>query len=232
MKSLQLLLAAVATVNAANDLGCELLASGDKCDKYNYLKNGADWGDIPESVVPGNACAAKVPQSPIDLKNSWPTVSNLVDQFSKVYTDQIETPVVGGKGGGIEVVWNGHTSQTSVAKVDQDIQTFYSHSSAVNYKAPQRWNGVQFHFHAGSEHTVEGKRHDLEMHTVHLAHSGHGEVQRYEGYAAAAMGIMFSVKDASRSFEDWETKIIDDFFDSLEWTDSKKNPKVAKVPYG
>ena len=61
MKSLQLLLAAVATVNAANDLGCELLASGDKCDKYNYLKNGADWGDIPESVVPGNACAAKVP---------------------------------------------------------------------------------------------------------------------------------------------------------------------------
>lgn len=70
------------------------------------------------------------------------------------------------------------------------------------------------------------------MHTVHLAHSGHGEVQRYEGYAAAAMGIMFSVKDASRSFEDWETKIIDDFFDSLEWTDSKVNQKVAKVPYG
>jgi len=97
--------------------------------------------------------------------------------------------------------WNGHTSHININIPNQDIQTFYSHSANVNYKAPQRWNGVQFHFHAGSEHTVEGKRQDLEMHTVHLPYSGHGPLKLYDGYAAAAMGIMFSVKEPSRTFE-------------------------------
>ena len=29
------------------------------------------------------------------------------------------------------------------------------------------WAGAQFHLHAGSEHTINGERYDLEMHTVH-----------------------------------------------------------------
>lgn len=128
--------------------------------------------------------------------------------------------------------WNGHTSHININIPNQDIQTFYSHSANVNYKAPQRWNGVQFHFHAGSEHTIEGKRQDLEMHTVHLPFSGHGPLIKYDGYAAAAMGIMFSVKEPSRTFEAWETKIIDDFFDSLLWTQTDSNPSVDKVSYG
>jgi len=35
------------------------------------------------------------------------------------------------------------------------------------FGAVQNFNGIQFHFHAGSEHTIDGKRHDFEMHTVH-----------------------------------------------------------------
>ena len=46
------------------------------------------------------------------------------------------------------------------------------------------------------------------------------------------MGLMFSVKGASRDFEAWEVKIIDDFFDSLEWTETAKDPVVPKVTYG
>jgi len=57
----------------------------------------------------------------------------------------------------------------------------------------ERYTGVQFHFHAGSEHTVDGKRHDLEMHTVHVADDAKKAESSGHGYAA--MGIMFSVND-------------------------------------
>jgi len=49
--------------------------------------------------------------------------------------------------------------------------------------------GVQFHFHAKSEHTIDGKRFDLEMHTVHKAHDVEHE------FKFAAMGILFSVDE-------------------------------------
>jgi len=57
------------------------------------------------------------------------------------------------------------------------------------FGGPRRFGGKQFHFHAGSEHTVNGKRHDLEMHTVHLPDQPRG------GIKYAAMGIFFSVND-------------------------------------
>jgi carbonic anhydrase len=57
------------------------------------------------------------------------------------------------------------------------------------FGSTDQFNGVQFHFHAGSEHTVDGVRQDFEMHTVHLAKETLNEV----GYAA--VGIMFSVED-------------------------------------
>jgi carbonic anhydrase len=62
------------------------------------------------------------------------------------------------------------------------------------YKASERYHGLQFHFHHKSEHTVDGKYRDLEMHTVHLADDADNEGNMF----AAAMGIMFSVNDASR----------------------------------
>lgn len=72
------------------------------------------------------------------------------------------------------------------------------------------------------------------MHTVHLPYDGDKEIKKYDkgGFMAAAMGIMFSVDKPSRTFEDWEIKIIDDFFDSLQWSESSTEPVVDKVPYG
>ena len=65
--------------------------------------------------------------------------------------------------------------------------------------------GVQFHFHHGSEHTIDGERHDLEMHTVHVPDEG-----AKGGIKYAAMGIMFSVDKHTANAEEWEVKIIDD----------------------
>ena len=65
------------------------------------------------------------------------------------------------------------------------------------------------------------------MHTVHFP------AEPENGFIAAAMGIMFSVNDANIELNDADQKIIDDFFDSLNWDDtSSTSPKVAEVPYG
>jgi len=76
------------------------------------------------------------------------------------------------------------------------------------------------------------------MHTVHLPQDGHKTITRGpNGFIASAMGLMFSVEKPSRSFEKWETDIIDGFFDSFDWptiakTSSYNEKTVPKVTYG
>ena len=38
----------------------------------------------------------------------------------------------------------------------------------------EEYQAAQFHFHAKSEHTIDGKRFDLEMHTVYKSNGGFG----------------------------------------------------------
>jgi len=130
----------------------------------------------------------------------------------------------------IKVEWNGHTSQTGITKRGQDLQMFESQHGKDYYGANERYSGAQFHFHHGSEHTINGMRQDLEMHTVHLAD---GAVQN--GFFASAMGILFSVDSPSRTFEPEEVAVIDKFFDDLDWektTKTKKLVLVDEVSYG
>jgi carbonic anhydrase len=135
-----------------------------------------------------------------------------------MYTNQVDN---------ITVKWDhGTTTKVAVNKEGQDLQTFNSLYSPLVFGATNRFTGVQFHFHAGSEHTVDGKRHDLEMHTVHLADDTINDV----GYAA--MGIIFSVNDYTADLNPIEIRIIDNFFDPMEWETGVKDPKVAEVPYG
>jgi hypothetical protein len=71
------------------------------------------------------------------------------------------------------------------------------------------------------------------MHTVHLPYDGSKIVTAKNGFVAAAMGLMFSVDKPSRTFEDWEIKIIDDFFESMSWeTLTGKSITVPLVSYG
>ena len=62
------------------------------------------------------------------------------------------------------------------------------------------------------------------MHTVHKAEDING------GIPYAAVGIFFSINKYTRKLEDWEEKIVDDFFESLQWQEI--DPLVHKVPYG
>ena len=157
-----------------------LLASSTMAATWDYKKNGADWVDV-------YAACGKENQSPIDLLTSWDVEEAKEDAFNKLYTNQKTA---------IPITWNGHTSQIAVNKTTQDLQTFHSNYAKEELGATDRFTGVQFHFHHGSEHTIDGKRHDLEMHTVHLASETLNDV----GYAA--MGIMFSVDDSNIELDD------------------------------
>ena len=86
--------------------------------------------------------------------------------------------------------------------------------------------------HAGSEHTIDGERFDLEMHTVHLKAGQDSPAleDAGNGFIASAVGLIFSVDNYDRSVTDDEIEIIDKFFDSMQWDES--NPVVDEVTYG
>lgn len=181
------------------------LANQVSAGDYNYITNGADWpAAYPDCGLTN--------QSPIDLKtdeNAYKTYDFQDDSFNKIYTNQVQ------KEGeqGITIQWvNGYTTQVAVDRAGQKTQTFHSKLADSVYGGGSRYTGVQFHFHAGSEHTVDGVRHDFEMHTVHLAE------ETINNFGYAAMGLMFSVNKHNAVSEEIVEK-IDAFFDSLQLTE-------------
>jgi carbonic anhydrase len=100
-------------------------------------------------------------------------------------------------------------------------------------KTAETWKAAQFHWHAKSEHTVDGKYFDLEMHTVHTAVEQRPDVTDNNGYIYSVLGVFFDTdpKHAER-FDDWEIEIIDAMFESMQWDVTDKNPKVKELKVG
>jgi carbonic anhydrase len=173
---------------------------------YDYKdNNGRDWPDIPNSRGFNNECGKPSSQSPIDLPSGGPQFPASKDNFNKMYYNS-------NRG---EVKWVGDTSKVTMPDNKLDtratkgkVQFFYSEYGAV-IGGPTQYGADQFHFHTGSEHTVGGVRHDMEMHTVHFPQAAKG------GVIAAAMGIFFSVNDHTANASPEQVAIIDAFFDSL-----------------
>ena len=125
------------------------------------------------------------------------------------------------------VKWVGDTSKIETTGDGTLMQKFNSWFVYEELGGPDRFSGVQFHFHHKSEHTIDGKWHDLEMHTVHLPDDGPRNGVKY-----AAMGIMFSVNEHNAKVTEDEQMIIDNFFESLKWTETEADPTVDLVTYG
>jgi len=212
---------------------------------YNYKdNNGEDWPGL--SGIANNECGKPNSQSPIDLPSSGGTVVDfLSDNFNKAYLNQKYR----------KIGWVGDTSKTSVAPkknnewaapIIDDIgqrSFFYSEFAANEFNAQSEWEANQFHFHTGSEHTVDGVRHDLEMHTVHIPKTTpiRNSAQVSSGNViAAAMGIFFSTDRFDDGIPEKDVAIIDAFFDSLRWDTKDANGALKdytltanqKVTYG
>lgn len=111
-------------------------------------------------------------------------------------------------------------------------------------KGDEKFNSLQFHFHAKSEHTIMGKRYDFEMHTVHaplddgLKHSP-ADTDSDVPILYSAFGLMFDVDDYDPTITAAERATIDEFFDSLGFGnlptgDAKGHVMAtdAKIPFG
>lgn len=133
------------------------------------------------------------------------------DKITKEYSNQYRS----------QVKMNGHTSQLDLNP--NGVNGFTSKLAEKVFGASTTFNGVQFHFHAGSEHTIDGIRHDLEMHTVHTADSVENEI----GFAA--VGIMFSVTEYNANLTWAESRIIENFFDSLKWRETSAQGNIVEV---
>jgi len=101
-------------------------------------------------------CGAGLEQSPIDLVSPSPIELPPVEIDTP--SDQ-EVEVLNQKGV-IDALDNGHTIQ---------INTKSAEKMTVGEK---NYRLVQFHFHAPSEHTVDGHHFPMEMHFVHQAEDG------------------------------------------------------------
>ncbi|KAF0719491.1 Aste57867_991 [Aphanomyces stellatus] len=72
----------------------------------------------------------------------------------------------------------------TVTRLDDTIKTFWAGGSEVALHGCV-YSSVNFHHHAPSEHTIDGRHFDLELHFVHSNDAGH----------LAAVGVFFDVDD-------------------------------------
>ncbi|MEJ2539532.1 MAG: carbonic anhydrase family protein [Gemmatimonadota bacterium] len=120
---------------------------------YEADDGPAVWGSMdPEWAL----CAAGEAQSPIDLTR--PSVGELPEVTLDVPSDQ-EVEVLNQEGV-VNALDNGHTVQINVGGGE---------TLEVGGKT---YSLVQFHFHAPSEHTLDGEHFPMEMHFVHEADDG------------------------------------------------------------
>ena len=114
---------------------------------YEGAAGPADWDDLAELLkIDPYFCREGKHQSPIDLKNipelnvPYPKLKNLAIDYSS-------TP--------IGIINNGHT-----------IHLSYDSGSKVKWEN-KTFELIQFHFHSPSEHTINQRQYDMEMHLVH-----------------------------------------------------------------
>jgi carbonic anhydrase len=120
------------------------------------------WGSLSPAFA---LCATGKSQSPIDIRDATSVdLPNLVFHYAP-------TPV--------EIVNNGHT-----------VQVNYAAGSYVEVDGV-RYDLVQFHFHAPSEHTIAGRFAAAEMHLVHKSATG----------ALAVVGVLLEEGEHNARFD-------------------------------
>lgn len=139
------------SVSCSSDDGSSTKA--ECIEHFNYdettVEGPSSWDNYCVADGSVNQCGSVVRQSPINITGAVmdPTLPMLDIQYSTSSTD---------------ILNNGHT-----------IQFNYNGplTSTLNFGG-ERYNLLQFHFHASSEHTVAGDHHPLEAHLVHKSASG------------------------------------------------------------
>ena len=162
----------------------------------DYTQNGANWGE----TYP--LCANGVEQSPIDLAVSAATANSVMalDGYGYANSGNIDRAKLA------DSVYVGYTGGEFVKK-------FADGSKSV-------FTPLQYHFHAPSEHTFNGKNYDLEVHFVH----------KYAGTASklgAVIGVVFD-RQAGGNFDN---SFIRELIDNAEATTAAKRESINTASF-
>ena len=157
-KRISALVCAVAALLLASCSGTETPSDGQGGGHVVHWGYGADdgpedWGAMDSEWL---LCAEGLKQSPIDLANATEVELRGVE-IDMPSGQEVE---VLNQAGVIGALDNGHTIQ---------INSKTGEAMTVGDKT---YALVQFHFHAPSEHTVDGEHFPMEMHFVHQAKDG------------------------------------------------------------
>ena len=195
-----------AQLNQANALG----------DNYDYKLQGKDWKFNPAWQCDGDN------QSPINLISRQSTFAPTVLDGRNDYT-----------------MWNYSNQERVVAKYTglttsvtlQTPNTNYFKSAIASryFDMQEQYFAKEFHFHAPSEHKIDGRRFDFEMNTIHLPDPA--KQKEDPESTSAVIGILFSVENSNVVLTNSQIQIIDEFFDSL-YLNQKSDPLLNSALYG
>ena len=135
----------------------------------DYTQNGANWGSSAEAF---KLCDAGREQSPINLTTTGTSTSRDMEINGYGYKDA--------------TVAQSAVSRTKV-KVQAPVSDgeFHLHFADGSMSV---FSPAQFHFHAPSEHAVDGKLYDLEVHFVHTYADTNGML-------GGVIGVFFDVEE-------------------------------------
>ena len=143
---------------------------------FNY-ENQEAWGDLPGSASRGSS------QSPIDILTKDIQSSGTLPQLK--FTEWT-VPVSG------TLQNKGHTIQFTQHAIDSHPRMFHNHKGAYVLR--------QFHFHwgeceaRGSEHHIDGKQYEAELHIVHTKE---GSTSKTSSDACSVIAVFCQVDNAT-----------------------------------
>ena len=165
-----LLLPTLAALAAASLAACNTRApehppaAGHHTPHFTYAgDDGPDhWSDLDSAW---GACAHGLQQSPVDLVHAAAQHASPLELHDQPTT--------------LHLVNNGHTVQDDVDPGSYMVLD------------GQRYDVIQFHFHAPSEHHVNGRAYAAELHVVHRSANG----------TLAVLGVLLSEGAANRAYQ-------------------------------
>ncbi len=134
----------LATAATALVIASSAMAAGTQHWSYKGEEGPSHWGEIAKNF---KACETGHEQSPVDLTNA-----------------------VHGQPADVEFHWNKDANWTEVNN-GHSIQANSDDAGSITLDG-KTYKLVQFHFHAPSEHAIDGKKAPMEAHFVHVADDG------------------------------------------------------------
>lgn len=204
---------------------------------YLYTQNGTDW----KYLVPGegeiNYCATDSDnQSPINLLKPLGSYGFAYGEWLPHESDYIK-PVYNNIFKDLKMAWAKNTQKVKIHETEQKLNSFTSHLAETLFGSKgNKFEALQLHFHTPSEHTIDGKHGDFEIHIVHkmimnqtVDEEGNpidpGKIQY------GVVGLIFSVENYDKTIDSNTNQTVQEFIHELRLYDLSE-PKVNMLNLG